>query len=174
MKASILDLIERHSPFDELEARHKDATLVFVEANDNCSSRSNLSGHVTASAWVLSPDRLETLLTHHRKLDRWLQPGGHIDNDASVQDAALREAQEETGISDIHLASESLFDIDVHRIPENKGVPAHFHYDLRFLMIAGNKNYRVSEESNDLAWLLLTKLEREKLDESVMRMVRKS
>ncbi|MBX2878644.1 MAG: NUDIX hydrolase [Granulosicoccus sp.] len=174
MRASIISLVESHIPYDKLEAQHTQDTLAFVQSNSQCIERSNLAGHVTASAWILSNDQRDTLLTHHRKLDRWFQPGGHIEEDSTIQAAALREAVEESGINEINLVSSEIFDIDVHRIPEKDSVPTHFHYDLRFLMIAENRQYRVSNESHDLAWIPLSSFDEHSVDESILRMARKS
>ena len=81
------------------------------------------------------------MLTHHRKLDRWLQLGGHVDGEQAVHVAALREAQEESGLqhfSFVKIAGRLLpFDIDIHPIPATPAEPAHHHYDLRYLLLAG-------------------------------------
>ena len=78
----------------------------FVENEPDCLKRSLQKGHVTASCWILCPERGEVLLTHHRKLGIWIQLGGHLDVGEDVLDAALREACEESGIPDIHPISE--------------------------------------------------------------------
>src|SRR5690606_8015327 len=98
MQHQLIALLERHVPCDDNERRHREQALAFIRETRACTSRATLEGHVTASAWVLSPDLRSTLLTHHRKLDRWFQPGGHVDGDGTLQDEALREAREESGI----------------------------------------------------------------------------
>lgn len=114
--------------------------------------RERLEGHFTASALVLSRDRTRTLLTHHRKLGLWLQPGGHADGDRDLMRVALRETEEETGLRDVRVAPDIL-DLDRHRIPEHKGVPAHWHYDVRYVVHAGvDETFVVSAESHALAW----------------------
>lgn len=115
--------------------------------------RERLEGHFTGSAWVVSADGTRTLLTHHRKLDRWLQPGGHADGDCDLAQVALKEAEEETGLRGLCLESEAIFDVDRHWIPERKDVPGHWHLDVRYVVRAGSdETYAVSEESHDLAW----------------------
>jgi len=141
--------------------------------NENCTSSSNHRGHITASTWVLSPDKTKTLLTHHKKLNRWLQLGGHIEDDPTIHDAALREAIEESGNTKIKLISEKIFDIDVHLIPGRKDVSSHYHYDLRFLCQADSSHLQVSAESNELAWVALKDVGELLSDESVLRMCRK-
>lgn len=174
MRQSLIELVASHLPFDELEKTHTSRTLQFLERNDVCTSTANQSGHITASAWVLSADKSETLLTHHRKLNRWLQLGGHIENDSSIQEAALREAREESGITQLSLVNDAIFDIDVHQIPARRDVAAHYHYDLRFLVEANSADFIKSAESNELAWINLTKVAELVDDESVLRMCRKT
>ena len=87
----------------------------------DCFDRTCRPGHITAAAWILSADRRRSLLTHHRKLDRWLQLGGHADGQWHVEEVALREAREESGLTrfDIVPIDGVLmpFDVDVHEIP---------------------------------------------------------
>ena len=114
--------------------------------------RDRLSGHFTGSAWVVSADGRRTLLTHHRKLDRWLQPGGHADGDRDLAAVALREAREETGLPGLSILP-GVFDLDRHRIPAHREVPAHWHYDVRFVVRASDdERFVVSDESHALAW----------------------
>lgn len=171
----LLTLLDPYQPIDPTEATHHQHIQNFVIQTAACTSRQTLSGHVTASAWILSPDARAALLTHHRKLKRWLQPGGHIDpDDTTIQAAALREATEESGIPDLHLLDEDLFDVDVHIIPARKTEPEHLHYDVRFLFQSPTRDFVVSEESNNLAWIALDEMGELVNDASVLRMVRKS
>ena len=136
--------------------------------------RERLSGHFTASAWVVAADGARTLLTHHRKLGLWLQPGGHADGDTELPRAALKEAEEETGLHGLRI-EEGIFDLDRHWIPEHKGVPAHWHYDVRYIVRAGaDEDFVVSEESHALAWRDIAELAGdEAADASVRRMAQK-
>ena len=136
--------------------------------------RERLAGHFTASTWLVSADGTRVLLTHHRKLDRWLQLGGHADGDRDLPRVALKEAEEESGVHGLRLEP-GLFDLDRHWIPEHKGVPAHWHYDLRYVVRAGSdETFVVSDESHALAWRDVRALADEAdLDDSVRRMARK-
>ena len=118
-------------------------TASFLDAHAEPLSRSTQAGHVTGSAFVIDAAARTVLLIHHRKLDRWLQPGGHVDGGESPLEAARREVTEETGLVDLtpapwHACHPGLpFDVDPHGIPANaaKGEPAHVHYDFRFAFL---------------------------------------
>lgn len=133
--------------------------------------RERLGGHFTASAWLVSADRRRILLTHHRKLDRWLQLGGHADGDRDLARAALREAGEESGLAGLSVDRE-LFDLDRHWIPRHADVPAHWHYDVRYVVrTGGDEDFVVSDESHDLAWRDIAALvDDEEADPSLRRM----
>lgn len=147
----------------------------FVLRYDNFYSRAQTAGHLTGSAWVLSEDFAHALLTHHGKFDCWVQLGGHVEDDADMLGAALREAREESGLDDVRPLSEQIFDVDVHAIPANLKEPAHFHYDIRFLFTADRTApFVVSGESKALAWVELEKIAELTSEESVLRMVRKT
>lgn len=157
-----------------------DRFLGFVDRHEDCLRRSCAPGHVTASAWILTPDRDSALLTHHRKLDKWLQLGGHVDGEADVAAACLREAQEESGMRAFRFPewSEGVLlplDLDVHTIPARGDEPAHLHWDVRFLLQAQRgQELVVSDESHDLAWVPVGALEAYTGEESVLRLQRKA
>ena len=114
--------------------------------------RGRLAGHFTASAWLLDRSRRRVLLTHHRKLGIWVQPGGHADGDRDLARVALREAEEESGLAGLRVEPE-VFDLDRHWIPDHGGVPGHWHYDVRYVVHAGEgEDFVVSAESYALAW----------------------
>lgn len=129
-----------------------DAFLALANDARDPYVRDRLDGHFTASAWLVDRSGTRVLLTHHRKLDRWLQLGGHADGDRDLVRVALREAEEESGLSGLTIEAD-IFDIDRHEIPEHRGVPAHWHYDVRHVVRAGgDETLVVSDESHALAW----------------------
>lgn len=147
----------------------------FVAAHADCLERSCLPGHLTGSAWIVSPDWRRTLLTHHRKLERWLQLGGHADGETDLLGVAWREAREESGLTGVRPAAPTLFDFDRHRIPARGAEPAHWHYDFRFLFTADPAEpLAISSESKDLAWVDLGQVTALNPAESMARMVRKT
>lgn len=130
-----------------------EAFHALLSSTGNAYVRERLEGHLTASAWLVDQAGMRVLLTHHRKLGRWLQLGGHADGDRALPDVALREAREESGLGGLVLGSTAIFDLDRHWIPERRDVPGHWHYDVRYVVLAGpDERYAVSEESLDLAW----------------------
>lgn len=153
---------------------HVLASLAFLEEADRPFDREHASGHFTGSAWLVSTDGERVLLTHHRKLQRWLQLGGHADGDSNLAAVALREAEEESGLQGLTVEPD-IFDVDRHWIPERKHEPGHWHYDVRYVVHAGeDENFVVSEESLELAWVAIRELaDAHDTDESLRRMARK-
>lgn len=110
-------------------------------------------GHITATGLVLAPDRERLLLVHHRRLGRWLIPGGHVDaEDSAIWDTARREVIEETGAQLAADIRPRLVGIDVHGIPGKRGEPYHLHHDLIFQFQAVAEELQVSEESRAVLW----------------------
>lgn len=144
--------LHAHAVRDPAQAGLVEGFLALLADHEDPFRRERLAGHFTGSAWVVSADGQRTLLTHHRKLDRWLQPGGHADGDRDLRRVALREAEEETGLAAL-VVEPAVYDIDRHWIPEHKGVPGHWHHDVRFVVrCTGSEAFAVSEESHALAW----------------------
>jgi len=167
-------LLDSYFPVDlnEQKARHR--IFSFVEQYSKCFERSLTIGHITASCWLINHDNTKALLTHHKKLNIWVQLGGHCDGDSDVLRVAIKEAQEESGIKNIQAVSPEIFDIDVHLIPENKKEAAHYHYDIRFLLQAiDDEQISISNESHDLLWVDKNVHNLPPCNESVIRMFNK-
>lgn len=152
---ALADLAERH-PEEQLRAtRFAD----FIQAHPDCAHRSLQDGHLTGSVWLVDPSGERVLLTHHRKLDRWLQLGGHADGDLDLAAAALREAREESGLAQLRLLDGQLFAIDDHCIPARGSEPAHTHFDHCYVVVAeGDLTPVLSEESKALQWWPISEL----------------
>ena len=161
---------DRHPDEHACTSRYID----FVKGYADCFERSLEIGHITAAAWILDRAGDRVLLTHHRKLDRWLQLGGHVDGSPDVLAAASREACEESGIPSLEPVSAEIFDLDIHPIPARGEEPEHLHYDARFLFRATRcENFTVSDESHDLAWVPIGQLGEYTEEESIHRMAKK-
>ena len=174
----LLDLLARYRATHPDETTCVDRIRALVETQRDCFERSCFPGHVTASAWLLSPDGKRFLLTHHRKLDRWLQLGGHADGDSDVAAAALREAREESGLAELRFAYAAdapvPVDLDVHVIATRGSDPAHHHHDVRFVLVAApGQTIFASDESTSLEWFEMDALEDVADDDSVLRLGRK-
>jgi 8-oxo-dGTP pyrophosphatase MutT (NUDIX family) len=181
----LLDMLARYREMFPAEAEVVDRMVALVEEHADCFERTCRPGHVTGAAWILSSDRRRCLLTHHRKLDRWLQLGGHADGQWQVDEVALREAREESGLADFEFlpvdGALMPFDLDVHQIPARYDASgrqiedAHEHHDVRFLLVArGNEQPRCSDESHEVAWFTPAEIEQLTTEESVLRMLRKA
>ena len=149
-----------------------------VAGHPACFERTCMPGHITGSAWIVSPDRSKYLMTRHRIFNRWLQLGGHSDGCPQPHRVALREAEEESGLTGFGLFREPEgfvpLDVDIHVIAARPGVPAHEHYDLRYLLAASAEHpLKISDESHDLRWFVKNDLVETIHEESVLRMLRK-
>ena len=142
------------TPADEPERESLEKIRALVSSVSDPFTR-EVRDHVTASAVVARPDGSAFLLVHHRRLDRWLQPGGHVEpEDASVFDAARREAEEETGVTSFAAPfGARVLDVDVHPIPATKKRPEHVHFDLRHLLTTtAEGSLAAPEEVRGVRW----------------------
>ncbi|MFI5571260.1 NUDIX hydrolase [Streptomyces sp. NPDC051740] len=152
---------------------------VIEQAGNTIASRKEFRGHVTAGAVLVRPDG-RVLTIEHRALRKWLLPGGHVeDSDATLQDAALRELAEETGISSdqVEPSADAPVHIDVHSIPANddKGEPEHLHFDFRFLFRTTVDAVELQEEEvTNYSWQFADALTAEPLRSRVMAAVTRS
>ena len=179
----LLHMLAHYREAFPAEVTMVDRICRLVESHANCFDRTCRPGHITGAAWILSTDRRRALLTHHRKLDRWLQLGGHADGQWQVEEVALREAREESGLTRFDIVPihgiVMPFDVDVHDIPARyeQGQlieDAHEHHDIRFLMIAHSDNITISEESHDVAWFTPDEVLERTHEESIVRMLHKA
>ncbi len=169
----LLSLLTRYTPLDLADEEQAQQIAHFIKSDPQCFERTNLVGHITGSAWIVDPSESKVLLTHHKKLGKWLQVGGHADGESDVFAVALREAKEETGLSTFTPITTDIFDLDVHVIPARGNEPEHNHYDIRFAFRAEDTAFQVSEESLDLAWIEMGQLQTVTKEESMLRMARK-
>jgi len=171
-RGALAGMLQSYStPFPE-EKKYIPSFLELLH-DGGCFQRTHLPGHITGSSWIVNAARTKTLLVHHGKLNRWMQPGGHADGDENVLGVALREAEEETGVTKLK-AMDAIFDIDIHAIPARKDFPEHLHFDIRFLVEADeSEKVIVSEESHDVRWVRLDELEKFTTELSVTRMKEK-
>jgi 8-oxo-dGTP pyrophosphatase MutT (NUDIX family) len=164
-------MIAAYEPADEPEARHRDALLELLRTSPAPFSRHEFApGHVTASCFIVDPSRGNLLLHHHRRLDRWLQMGGHVEPGETPLQAALREGTEESGLADLHLLRDDIFDIDIHSIPAGRGEPEHLHYDVRYVASTAQPD-RIAFDT--LRWVALNRVAALMDEQSSNRVIRK-
>lgn len=168
------DAIAGYQPSDARERGFQERMLQLLELPAPTSRDQFVPGHLTASAFVLSPARDAILLILHKKLRLWLQPGGHIEaSDDSLAAAARREVAEEVGLALPASAAGAIFDLDIHAIPARKDEPAHEHFDVRFCFHSPSLEFATNDEVVDARWAPLTQIEQLTSDESVLRVARK-
>ncbi len=164
--------LTRYKPIDENDAKGLKLLRRFMETSSQPFGKINPLGHVTASAWIINHDATKVLMTYHRKLEKWLQLGGHTEENESIQEGALREAKEESGNAAIKLLYDSIYDIDVHLIPARGTAPVHYHYDVRFLCLADEAApITISDESIDLKWIAISDIRLYTTEPSILRMI---
>jgi ADP-ribose pyrophosphatase YjhB (NUDIX family) len=170
----LAELLGHFAPADARETEFKARMLQLLE-NGAAFSRANYApGHFTASAFVVAEPEQHLLLIYHGKLQRWLQPGGHIEaRDGSAVAAALREVREETGLALPAPEHAALFDLDIHTIPANKTQPEHLHFDVRFLFRTRVSAAAAGSDALAARWVPIAEVPELESDESVRRALRK-
>ena len=169
---SVAALLHRFDPGDDGEAaKSKELVLAMLASSAAPLSRRQFNpGHITCTGLVLGPDRNGILLVLHRRLQRWLLPGGHVEaEDATVRDAARREVIEETGAMLRDDSSPPLIGVDVHGIPPRSDEPFHLHHDLIFGFRAEDAAFNPSEEVRDVAWCAEAEFDRYQLPGVIRR-----
>jgi len=172
-QAALLAQLRDYTPADALETRHHAAMIDLLAGDGDPFSRGHFQpGHVTASLFILDRAGQRLLLHHHRRLDRWLQMGGHVEAGEDPRTAALREGEEESGLQDLQLAVDGIFDLDVHLIPAGKGEPGHRHFDVRYLALTSAPGSILIDprESKELVWVPLESAA-ERMNEAASRRV---
>jgi 8-oxo-dGTP pyrophosphatase MutT (NUDIX family) len=164
-----------HDSADGQALKSLELILLLLECSPDPFSRAQFTpGHITCTGLVLAPDGGRLLLVHHRRLNRWLLPGGHVEpQDSDIWDAARREVIEETGARLLPDAAPPLAGMDVHGIPSNSREPYHLHHDLLFAFRAGSGDVRASPESRDVAWSTPAEFDRYDLPGNVRRAYRR-
>lgn len=159
---SLHALLRAYQPYDAYERTLIAGFERLIDGGGAIYSRANYSpGHLTASALIVDAKRQRLGLIFHRKLQLWLQPGGHFEEgERDPLEAARREASEEIGLRDLEPLGDGLFDLDIHEIPARRDEPAHLHHDLRFAFIAsGDETVKIAQsEVSDFAFIELSAL----------------
>jgi 8-oxo-dGTP pyrophosphatase MutT (NUDIX family) len=180
-KQPILDLLQNYQTLFAEEIEFQKQMIHFLEQNDDFALRSNLIGQITGSAWIVNKEHTKALLIHHKKLNKWLQIGGHIDDtDKTIEETILREIKEESGLTNLKLLSSSIYDIDIHTIPQKKEIAEHLHFDIRLIIEADENEALIpqDEEILDIKWCSVNEVQNlaestTSINQSMKRMVDK-
>lgn len=145
--------IEAYSPVNEQEELDKKQILSFLEKEDDCLSRQNLTAHITVSVWTVNKERTKTLMVYHNIYDSWSWIGGHADGEADLKKVALKELEEETGVKNAKLVSDKIFSLEILTVDghEKRGkyVPSHLHLNITYLAEADEEEkLSIREEEN--------------------------
>ena len=158
---SIRDDIARYAPFNEQEERDKAVILDFMDRHGDAFLRSNLTAHMTASAWVVNAARDRVLMVYHKIYDSWSWTGGHADGEEDLLAVALREVREETGVRHVVPASEEICSLELLTVDghEKRGayVPSHLHLNVTYLLEADERDALCvcEAENSGVRWFLL-------------------
>lgn len=180
-KQPILELLQSYKTSFAQEIEFQQQMIDFLEKNDDFALRSNLIGQLTGSAWVVNKERTKVLLIHHKKLNKWLQIGGHIEDvDQTIEETVLREVKEESGIKALKILSSSIYDIDIHTIPQKNEIAEHLHFDIRLIVEADENEILIpqNEEVLDIKWYPLNEVQNlatsnTSINQSMKRMIDK-
>ena len=161
MNMKIIEEIKKYRPCNAQEQRDQALILDFLEKNGDAFLRSNLLAHMTASSWIVNPERTKTLMVYHNLYDSWSWTGGHADGETDLLSVALREAREETGIAHVRPLSPEIFSLEVLTVDghEKRGeyVPSHLHMNVTYLLEAEESDtlHICREENSGVAWFTL-------------------
>ena len=161
MNMKIIEEIKKYRPCNAQEQRDQALILDFLEKNGDAFLRSNLLAHMTASSWIVNPERTKTLMVYHNLYDSWSWTGGHADGETDLLSVALREAREETGIEHVRPLSPEIFSLEVLTVDghEKRGeyVPSHLHMNVTYLLEAEESDtlHACREENSGVAWFTL-------------------
>lgn len=168
----LMQMLEAYAPTPPEERALAEMLDLVRGGGDPFSQYHYKPGHFTVSAFVLTEDRTEVLLVHHRRLDMWIEPGGHVDpTDDGLVSAAMREVEEETGVGDVAVLVDGILDLDAHPIPAYRDEPPHRHFNLTFAFVAPQPAELTgqSDEVHEVIWHPLDRLAELTGDRSTLR-----
>ena len=155
----LLEQLRRYVPFNEQEAMDRAELIRLLESGEALYTRDNRSRHLTASCWVVSPDRQKVLMAYHKIYDSWAWLGGHADGEHDLLRVAARELQEESGLQQARPVSDEIFALEILTVDghEKRGqyVSSHLHLNVTYLFEADPTLPLRSkpDENAGVAWL---------------------
>ena len=157
--------IQKFMPFNEQEEHDKAILLKWFESGSDILTRENEIAHLTASAWVVSPDKKSVLMAYHNIYHSWAWLGGHADGDSDLLHVAIKEAKEETGLKNVTPVMTNILGLDVlnvnGHIKKGKYVSSHLHLSVAYLLEANEEDKLIvnEEETSGVKWLPINELD---------------
>ena len=156
------EMIENYKPVNEQEEKDRELMLKYIDTFDDVLTRNNEMCHFTASNWIVNKDRTKVIMIYHNIYKSWAWTGGHADGDSDLLHVARKEAEEETGLSNLKLLSDGIYGLQIltvdPHIKRGKFVASHVHLDCCFLFEANEKDLlRIKEDENSgVKWVDIT------------------
>ena len=153
----IVEQIRSFSPTCQQEEKEKPRILEFLRENDDAFSRTNETAHMTASAWVISPDGEKVVMCYHNLYRSWSWCGGHADGEKDLLAVAIREVKEETGLT-THPLQEGICSLEIlpvqGHVKKGRWIPSHLHMNVTYLLQAEGNDLRVKQDENSaVVWM---------------------
>ncbi len=150
---NIIESIKKYKPYNEQEEKDKDFIINFILNNKNCLFRENKVAHLTASSWIVNKDFTKVIMVYHKIYDSWSWTGGHADGDSDLLKVSIKEAKEETGLTNIKVLSNEIYSLEVLTVDGHvkKGayVSSHLHLNLTYLLQADESEaLKIKEDEN--------------------------
>ncbi len=158
MRKELIEQLKAYVPFNEQEEKDKDIILLFLSEYDDIYLRSDLVAHMTASAWVVNSTMDKVIMAYHNLYRSYSWLGGHADGDEELLHVAIKEVQEESGISNVKALSEDIFSIEILSVEghfkRGQYVPSHLHLNITYLLQADeNESLHIKEDENSaVSW----------------------
>ena len=155
---TIFEQLEAYQPFNEQEARDLSLILSFLKSNPDAFSRENPVAHMTASAWVVNPNKDRVLMAYHNLYNSWAWLGGHADGEENLLEVALREVREESGVHNVRLVTEEIFSVEVltvdGHVKRGSYVSSHLHLNVTYLLEADDREnlHSKADENSAVGW----------------------
>ena len=154
----LLQKLQSFQPYNEQEARDKEVLIKQIQTQPDVFLRSNKTNHISASAWVVNPQRTKVLMAYHNIYDSWSWLGGHADGDVDLLSVALREVREESGVKEVKPVREEIFSVEVLTVDghekHGKYVSSHLHLNVTYLLEVSEweKLHIKEDENSKVAW----------------------
>ena len=155
----LLKQIEAYKPCNEQEEKDRELLIQWIRSGMDIVTRANETAHLTASAWVVSPDRKQVLMAYHNIYNSWAWLGGHADGEGNLQKVAIREVEEESGLSQVTLLQEAPVSLEILTVDGHwkRGmyVSSHLHLNVTYLMEADPRKpiRKKPDENSAVAWI---------------------